>query len=127
MLSRAVSARTIKPEAEFDRQRLETAGSAGHLAALTTSGDRFPLDRAAHGRDLFRGSLAGLGNFLHGQIEVAAQVRGVWVGAPGIEPAAVLQAEVGVEAKEVRGADRTIGPGHRLILVVEVGERKGVA
>ena len=51
---------------------------------------------------------------------------GCGLGAAVVEPAAVLQPELGVEAEEVGGAGGAVGAGGGLVDVVQVGKRQVV-
>ena len=84
-----------------------------------------PLDRATHARDLVLGPLPGARDLYHGLKEFAAGISGRSLTATAIEPAPVVQPQIGVIAKKVKSTDGTIGPGDRLRLIDEI--RKGVA
>src|ERR1700750_195526 len=67
-----------------------------------------PLDRATHARGLLRWAAAGHRDLRHRLEKLAPLGRRV-AHTRGIEPATVLQLVIGVEAKEIRRALRTIG------------------
>src|SRR5690349_15479599 len=105
-------------------------GSAKTVSALIPtlfshrrSSSVFPFDRAAHAGNLVHRALAGAGNLRHRLEQVAACI---WhrARARGIEPAAVLQLQIGVEAEEVGRANRVIRASDLLALVPKIGKRK---
>ena len=72
-----------------------------------------------------RGPLAGLGDHQHRFVEVAPRVRH-GLRSRLIEPAAILQFVLGVEAEEIRRAHRVIGARDGLRFVMEVGKGEAV-
>src|SRR5262249_45778499 len=87
-------------------------------AALSRSA---PLDRAADARRLGSRALASARDFQHPFVELTRRIR-LRPASGIVEPAAVLQLKLGVEAEEVRRADGAVRLGYRLRLVPEVGE-----
>ena len=73
-----------------------------------------PFDGAADGGLLFARALAGAGNHRHGLEQFAPGVR--WAGSEArcIEPAPVLELQLGVVAEEVGRAHGAVSFGHRL-------------
>src|ERR671914_2015861 len=90
---------------------------------LTTTSLR-PLDRATHAGDLVLWPLPSARDLYHGLKEFAASISGCGLTATAIEPAPVVQPELGVITKKIRCTHGTIGSGDRLCLIDEI--RKGV-
>jgi hypothetical protein len=63
-----------------------------------------PLDRATHAWDLVLGPLSGARDLYQGLKEFAAGISGCDLTATAIEPAPVVQPELGVITKKIRCA-----------------------
>ena len=98
------------------------AGLDDHCAG---SGRVLPLDRAAHRRRLLAaGPLPVSATCLIASYSSRRALSDRRRGLRFVEPAAILQPEVGVVAEEVGRADRVVGAGDLLALVVEILERE---
>ncbi len=84
-----------------------------------------PLDRAADRRMLDRRRRAGARD-RHHRVEQLARRRRVGRASRRVEPAAVGELQVAVEAEEIRRADGAVGARDVLRLVDHVGEREAV-
>ena len=71
-------------------------------------------------------TLPGLGDLFHCLKQFAPNIRPCRFAAAFIEPAAILELKVRVEAKELRRAHGIVGMGNILGLVMEVGKRETV-
>ena len=80
-----------------------------------------PLDRTAHGRKLLFWPVACFGHLFHRFKQVATSIRDRR-HARGIEPTAVLQFVLYIEAEEVGCALSAIGMRNLLGRVEDVGE-----
>src|SRR4029078_12833033 len=63
-----------------------------------------------------------LGDPLHGLEQLAAGTWRRWIASAGIDPPAILQFELVVEAEEVRRADGVVSAGNVLAVVIEIGK-----
>ncbi len=86
----------------------------------------FPFDGAADAGILLLGADADFCDLLHGLEQIAAGVGGGGLLARGVELAAILQLQIGVEAEKIGRADCAVGLGHGLRFVMQVGKTEAV-
>src|SRR4029077_4813283 len=83
-----------------------------------------PFYRATHARHLLGGALSRSCYLDHCIEQVTPRSRSALAMAHLINPAAILQLEVGIEAEEIGRTDRVIAPCHFLAPVDDIGKRQ---
>ena len=83
-----------------------------------------PFYRAAHARHLLGGAPSRSCYLDHCIEQVTPRSWSALEMAHLINPAAILQLEVGVEAEEIGRTDRVIGPCHFLASIDDIGKRQ---
>ena len=105
---------------------LYLAAAGGGPSTSRATNSRLPLDRTADGRRLILRRHAGGRDGPHGLDKLPPRPRWKRPGPAFVEAAPVFQLELPVIAKIIRRADRAIGAGHGLALIVKIGKRQFV-